>query len=311
MKLLEKYIYAIGMHLPYKNRQDIKEELKSLLMDQIETEYGPEPTVDQIEKVITGFGSPREVATRYTENRYVIGMGYYDLYFMIMKIIAGALTIAFIVVFAVELLAEQPEGMALFSAILSVPARICSAFIGGVGGLTLVFILITRYAKENIINLDENWTIKELDQIQVGNQKASLPSIIADLFFGTIFIILLNVYPQVVTMAEEAFSVGIPVQHTIDIKVFSMYVMVLTLLYVVDVIYDLILLKTREITKRIRLFLLIKELAAAVLLGVMLSDDGLYLQDTGLLGFKIIFIIIMVVAIAEVITAAYKLITKK
>jgi hypothetical protein len=311
MKLLEKYIYAIGMHLPYKNRQDIKEELKSLLMDQIETEYGPEPTTDQIEKVITGFGSPREVAARYTENRYVIGMGYYDLYFMIMKIIAGALAIAFVVVFAVELLAEQPEGMELVSAILSVPVRICSAFIGGVGGLTLVFILLTRYAKENDINLDENWTIKELDQIQVGYQKVSLPGIIADLFFATIFIVLLNVYPQVVTMAEEAFSVGIPVQHTIDIQVFSMYVLVMTLLYVVDVIYDFLLLKTREITKKLRLFLLTKELATAALFGVMLSDDGLYLQDTGLLGIKVIFIIILVVALAEVITEAYRLIANK
>jgi hypothetical protein len=311
MKLLETYIYAIGMHLPYKNRQDIKEELKSLLMDQIETEYGPEPNAEQVEKVITGFGSPREVAARYTENRYVIGMGYYDLYFMIMKIIAGALAIAFVVVFAVELLAEQPEGMALVSAILTVPVRICSAFIGGVGGLTLVFILITRYAKENVINLDENWTIKELDQIQVGNQKVSLPGIIAELFFSTIFIVLLNVYPQVVTMAEEAFSVGIPVQHTINIQVFSMYVLVLTLLYVLDIIYDFLLIKTREITKRLRLFLLTKELATVALFGVMLSDNGLYLQDTGLLGFKIIFIIIMVVTIAEVIGETYKLIANK
>lgn len=311
MKLLEKYIYAIGMHLPYKNRQDIKEELKSLLLDQIETEYGTEPTAAQIEKVITEFGSPREVANRYTENRYVIGMGYYDLYFMIMKIIAGALTIAFVVVFAVELLAEQPEGLALVSAILSVPVRICSAFIGSVGGLTLVFIMMTRYGRENVINLDENWTTKELDQIQIGNQKVSLPGIIIELFFSTVFIVLLNAYPQVVTLAENAFSVGIPVQHTINIQVFSMYVLAMTFLYLVDVVYDLILLKTREITKRLRLFLVTKEMASIALFGVMLSDDKLYLQDNGLLGFKVIFIIILVVAIVEVLAESYKLIANK
>jgi hypothetical protein len=311
MKLLEKYIYAIGMHLPYKNRQDIKDELRSLLMDQLETEYGPEPTADQIEKVIVEFGSPREVAARYTENRYVIGMGYYDLYFMIMKIIAGALSIAFVVLFAIELLAEQPEGLELVTAILSVPARILGAFVGAVGGLTIAFILMTRYAKENVVNLDENWTVKELEQIQVGNQKVSLPGIIAELFFSTIFIIVLNVYPQVVTMAEEAFSVGIPVQHTIDIQVFSMYVLVLTFLYVLDVIYDLLLLKTREITRRLRVFLLTKELASVALVGVMLSDNDLYLQDTGLLGFKVIFIIVLVVAIAQVIGEAYRLIANK
>jgi hypothetical protein len=311
MKLLEKYIYAIGMHLPYKNRQDIKEELKSLLMDQIETEYGSEPTAAQTEKVIMGFGSPREVAARYTENRYVIGMGYYDLYFMIMKIIAGALAIAFVVVFAIELLAEQPQGMELVSAILSVPVRIGSTFIGGVGCLTLIFILMTRYAKENVIHLDDNWTIKELNQIQVGNQKVSLPGIIAELFFGTVFIVLLNAYPQVVTLAEEAFSVGIPVQHTINIQVFSMYVLAMTVLYLVDVVYNFILLKTREITKRLRLFMLTKELATVMLFGVMLSDEGLYLQDNGLLGFKVIFIIILVVTLAEVIAETYKLIAKK
>lgn len=311
MNLLEKYIHAIGMRLPYKNRQDIKEELKSLLMDQIETEYGPEPTDQQIEKVIAEFGSPREVAARYTENRYVIGTGYYDLYFMIMKIIAGALAIAFVVILGIEILEEQPEGMELVSTILSVPVRIGSAFIGGVGCLTIIFILITRYAKENVINLDDNWTIKELDQIQVGNQKVSVPGIVAELFFSTVFIVLLNTYPQILTMAEEAFSVGIPVQHTIDIQVFSMYLMVVTLLYFVDVLYDLLLLKIREMTKGLRLFLLTKELAAAVLFGVMLSDDSLYLQDNGLIGFKIIFIIVMVVAIAEVMKEAYMLIAKR
>jgi hypothetical protein len=59
------------------------------------------------------------------------------------------------------------------------------------------------------------------------------------------------------------------------------------------------------------LLLLTKELATATLVGVMLSDDGLYVQDTGLLGFKVIFIIVLVVALAEVISSAYKLIANK
>jgi hypothetical protein len=57
--------------------------------------------------------------------------------------------------------------------------------------------------------------------------------------------------------------------------------------------------------------LLTKELATVALFGVMLSNNGLYLQDTGLLGFKIIFIIILVVTIAEVIGETYKLIANK
>lgn len=40
MKLLEQYIYAIGKKLPYKSRNEIKMELKSAFLDELEAKYG-------------------------------------------------------------------------------------------------------------------------------------------------------------------------------------------------------------------------------------------------------------------------------
>ena len=50
MKLVEKYVHAVGQKLPLKGREDTKKELKSLILDEIEEKYGDNPKEEDIKK---------------------------------------------------------------------------------------------------------------------------------------------------------------------------------------------------------------------------------------------------------------------
>jgi hypothetical protein len=43
MKLIEQYLRAISYNLPLSKRKDVVEELRSLMMDEIEQRFGAEP----------------------------------------------------------------------------------------------------------------------------------------------------------------------------------------------------------------------------------------------------------------------------
>ena len=173
MKIVEQYLRAVGSKLPWKSRRDITEELRSLLLDQIEADLGPDPDEEEVKKTITAFGSPTQVAARYRKSRGVISPGLTDLYFMIILIMAGAMFIAFITVFAVESLQDNPAGSELVKRILMVFVNTFGTWLSGVGGLTVVFIILSRFFSGSI-DLDETWTVEDLKGIHLGDKLETL-----------------------------------------------------------------------------------------------------------------------------------------
>ena len=92
-----------------------------------------------------------------------------ELYFMIMAIMAGAMLQAFTTVFIVEALQDMPEGRMLVKGILMIFANSFGAWLSGVGSLTLVFIVLSRFVR-NTIDIDEGWTVNDLKDVQVGKK---------------------------------------------------------------------------------------------------------------------------------------------
>lgn len=100
---IERYIYQVKRQLPYKGRDDIEKELRSLISDMLEERCGgAEPSQKDIDIVLIELGDPNAMAAKYLEqDRYLIGPVLFPRYWMVLKIVllcaAGGITLALII----------------------------------------------------------------------------------------------------------------------------------------------------------------------------------------------------------------------
>lgn len=327
MKLLDQYIYTIGKHLPYKSRKEIKMELHSLLMDEIESTYGDNPTEADIRQAITAYGTPRAVANRYKSEHLVIGAGYTDLYFMIAKIIVFAQTIGFGTLFIISLFTDDitinagtsiggETSFQLFTAVTSINSilvdlvqligRIFMGSITGLGWLSLIFLILTRINNDQSINIEDDWTPDELKDVKIGPEIESRLESGLSIFFILAFATIINAFPQLVTVAEKAFSYSGLLDHTINIEVFRLFLIPITLLWVAEVIYHVFCLFYGNQTRNLAASKLTIDGLTTILSWIMVGSTSLYLTYTGPVGFRMIFIIAAVIGTLETISGLWK-----
>lgn len=306
MNLLDKYLYAISKKLPYKGRKEIEMELKSLLLDEMESKYGENPTDNEVESFIAAYGTPREVANRYKSDNLVIGSGFTDIYFMIAKIIVFAMAIAFTVTFVVQLFTGELGQNGLVFGVIAVPFQVLQASVSGIGFLTIVFIIMTRVNKEQNISIDDDWTPAELKDIKIGPEAESKISSAFSVFFIIVFIVLINVVPGIITLAETSFEVStIKLGHYVNIDVFVTYLAPLTLVWLGELVYHAYNLYNGP-SKMLALYDLLLEIAGAALIIIIFFDMNMYVDYTGLLGFRGIFGVVGLINFFEILGKAYK-----
>ena len=295
MKIVEQYIYETGRRMPTKGRTETMEELRSLLLDEIEKRFGPEPTEEQAKEVLAGFGAPADVAKRYGGDVQVIAPALADLYFLILKIILGAMAVAFTTVFIVEAATGAIGEAEFWGALVQVPLRIVSGFFSGAGAVSLIFIAITRTAWSSGARLDDEWTPDELEGVIVEPQSESTWSRVLSIVFGVGAIVLLNVYPEIVTLAENAFLRStLTLGHRLSIELFRSYVIVLSIVMALEVIHHGVALRLGDRDPRLRLARTGITLTTIVLTAVMFADMRLYDGYTGVVGFRLIVLISLV-----------------
>lgn len=312
MKIIDQYIHAIGQKLPMKGREDIKKELHSLLLDDIESRYGSNPSEEQVKEVITAFGKPGEAARRYTGENPVIAPALREFYFMILAIMLGAMAIAFVTVYLVQLFTGDPQTAEPLKALLKVPLNVFNAFLSGTGSVTLIFILITRFNRGKDLDREEDWTPDSLKSIVLDTDTQSKGESIFSIIILGVLIILMNLYPELLTRAEDLFlRSGLALGHRINIESFRVYILILSFLWAAEIGYNGMLLYRSTNSRRLKAAQMGINLASMAVHGFMIGDSRLYLDSTGLIGFKIIFIIVLVVETAELLVQAGKMVLKK
>ena len=145
---IERYIQAVGEHLPSNDRQDIESELRSLLLDTLEDRTGsPGPHDDDtVLAVLQEFGSPQETADRYAPRpRYIIGPPLYESYLQI----TGILIIMALIGQTVALVIQISRGdLAAMAAVGAAMGRALSTVAGIVGWTTIIFGAIQHFSRQ-------------------------------------------------------------------------------------------------------------------------------------------------------------------
>jgi len=87
MKLLNRYVAAVTRYLPPAARDDVGNELLSLLEARVDAEaerLGRDPTDDEIGQILLQHGNPQKVAASYRVNRPLVSASAFPLYVKIM-----------------------------------------------------------------------------------------------------------------------------------------------------------------------------------------------------------------------------------
>lgn len=194
-ELIDRYAYEVGRRLPAKQRDDIGKELRSLLQDALEARCGgAEPTRDDVRAVLVAFGSPDIVADRYAPGRrQVIGPRHYDLYWLILRIVAAASALGLLVSAIVGAVFDPAGGAEAFSRFGRFAAELVNTLFAAVGSVTIIFFLIDRFTaqKPSAAAFDP----EKLPPVPQTGTKPKIGEEIAAIVFIVLALVLFNYYP--------------------------------------------------------------------------------------------------------------------
>jgi len=193
MNLIERYIYAVTRHLPVDQREDVADELKSMIEDQLD-EIGSRSKKD-VEKVLISLGDPENLARRYKGGKqYLIGPAFYPIFIRTLKIsFAIGLPIAFIIQLVSQLSGEFINLSSLLVSTIGATIAIGIQIIFWVG---LVFFILERseVSPKDMRRYEGVWNPSMLPKISAKRQ-IPISDAITDIF-TYLFLIFLAALAQ-------------------------------------------------------------------------------------------------------------------
>ncbi|MBS0361988.1 MAG: hypothetical protein JSR98_11450 [Proteobacteria bacterium] len=149
MDLIERYLAAVGRHLPAKASGDILGELREELLsrqEEREASLGRPLTRQDIEALLLEFGHPLVVAARYRKTQHLIGPEVFPFWLTTIQWSLGILAIVYVTLLAVAVLLGRTN-----ADIRGVGSNIVSMAIGLFGVITLAFAAFERFGKAGFL----------------------------------------------------------------------------------------------------------------------------------------------------------------
>ena len=179
MDLIDRYVYQIGRRLPKRLRDDVKVELRSLLLDALEKRVGRKdsdeaaPSEDDQAAILKEFGPPAQMAAKYQPRpRYIVGPKVYNLYLIVVAAVVGAALLASVVSTAVSILYASSVRVETLELLGRAGMRFLNIAISGIGSTTLVFAVLDRVLPDEEFELDDKkeWNPHDLPAIEERDQ---------------------------------------------------------------------------------------------------------------------------------------------
>jgi len=190
MKLIDRYLHEVKRHLPRKNREDILTELRSSLVDALESRAGEETSEEEARALLKEWGPPREVAASYhPEGQYLIGPALFPLFRMVVGITLAAVIGAQILAWGLAI-AIGREPFILWEAL----AGLLNSIPMAVGSVVIVFMILQRFEVQPEME-EEDWDPGSLPQI-TDTQEVKRGELIAGVVVSILVLVLLVAFPE-------------------------------------------------------------------------------------------------------------------
>jgi hypothetical protein len=276
MDLIERYLQAVGRHLPRKNQADILAELRSTLVDALEAREGGKASEEQVVALLKEFGRPEKVAGSYwPEGQYLIGPRLYPLFRMVASISLTVFIIVQLVLLGVRLAFEQGPlpGTNFFGGLVS---GALTAF----GAVALVFAALERLGVLPECE-DEDWDPRQLPVIEEANV-VNQGGTVAEITMSLIFIAVLIFLPDKI---GAVIGLGTPGTDVIINPVFTSYLPLIVLVILLGIGLDVVLLWRGRWETATRLAKIGTNLFSIYVLYVLIAAHNAWLSEHGISGF--------------------------
>ena len=176
MDWIDRYLHEIGDNLPTNRRQDVTEELRSLLTDELEDRAGNEPTEEDVLAILQAHGPPRKVAASYWKHQVLIGPRWYDNFIQVLRIGLLVLVVVHLVFLGLALAFSQTDAGGFGPLVLDGTVGFGLILLDGIGtfvqsgfmffGITvLVFIVLERKGGDAFEEDPKAWDPRELPKL--------------------------------------------------------------------------------------------------------------------------------------------------
>lgn len=194
-ELIKRYIYAVTKHLPENKRQDVSQELESLIEETLaERSQGGQPTDADTKAVLMELGRPAELALKYDLHAKdaLIGQPHFSVYLRVLKIVLLAVALGLTI-------ASLMQGFLgfegnVFEYFMSVLSNIWQGLLGAFAWVTIIFSIL--YQKDIKLHIDTD-DLEDLPEVPEKSRQIKLSEIIAPFIFTILFLVLFVVAPQI------------------------------------------------------------------------------------------------------------------
>jgi hypothetical protein len=242
MNLIDIYISEVGKHLPKKSRTDIQEEIRSALQDLLDDrsqQSGRAIDEELIIKVLKEYGSPEKVAASYLPERYLIGPQLFPAFLKTIQIVLPIVGALALVGLGISLGKVNLSLENWFETTVQAVVEFFNSAIIALGNIVLIFAILER-AIPNLKEKTKTWDPRSLEKISPPDQVSLVEPVVA-ILFNFAAIVIFNFYPQLLG-ASYVEGQGWTFTQVLS-EAFFRYVPVLTLLWGLKIILNILLLR--------------------------------------------------------------------
>ncbi len=319
MTLVDRYVYAVGKLLPKRNREDIEQEITSLIWDRVdEMVHGGLTEEEAIEETLSELGRPEKMAGEYNQGiNYLIGPSLFHIYKMVIGITVFAIILGLTVARVINTIFLAPEEVKLLSILFSYVGQIFQASVTSIGVITLIFYGIQRSMGDELeVEAESTWHPEKLPDVPLAPARISYPEIIANIVFTAVALALFNFYlGRVGVFFDPEASQTVFLRLNMD--VFKTYLVYWNFLWVTTILVNIIVLAIQRHPLVMRLLEKVISIAGIIVFYRFVTEPDVllpgslswaqpeWLQYTGI-AIRVFIGFVLVVTIVEMIQQVVK-----
>jgi hypothetical protein len=184
MPLLERYLDAVGRHLPPEKEEDILAELRDDIqasLDKRTSELGRALTEAEEADVLRPYGRPILMASQYAKQRQLIGPDWFPFYWTTLKIALAVALIVHVAVLVLLAITGQPTHPAM-TRLFAFPSTAVSVF----AWVTLIFAAVERTGAR--ARFKEKWNPRALPRPSDRRTRPSRVGVAFELIVDAVFV---------------------------------------------------------------------------------------------------------------------------
>lgn len=275
--LIERYIYAATKRLPEKIKNDVSEELRTLIDDMLTERCGElVPEEKDIKVVLTELGTPEELYEKYNPDnkKCLIGPPYYSTYKYVLKIVMICTIFGILIANIVSGISNFSEGYSIENIVsftVSFIALFITDIIIGIGmAFAFVTALFALFCYKNI-KIDTTSNLDSLPPVPKKNEKISKVDSIIGIGISVVFLVVFLVAPQIFCVIHLGETTEVTPIFNVDTIRSIWYIIVM--FSVVGIIREVVKLIEGRYSKKVMITTVTADIVSALLSVWWLMND--------------------------------------